>query len=125
MSKISRNAPCPCGSGKKYKKCCLSKDQAKSSNQKEKSLNSQQKDEIASDIHNFTKEHGGDKERMLNSPDFMDYMNKFKLLMDNSSHGEMNKMTASYSGFYEFSKFLEEFAMAIKNGAFDDILGKK
>ena len=20
--KISRNAPCPCGSGKKYKKCC-------------------------------------------------------------------------------------------------------
>ena len=23
-----RNAPCPCGSGKKYKKCCLKKDQA-------------------------------------------------------------------------------------------------
>lgn len=22
-SKISRNAPCPCGSGKKYKKCCI------------------------------------------------------------------------------------------------------
>ncbi|MCD6249806.1 MAG: SEC-C domain-containing protein, partial [candidate division Zixibacteria bacterium] len=21
-SKISRNAPCPCGSGRKYKKCC-------------------------------------------------------------------------------------------------------
>jgi len=41
-------------------------------------------------------------------------MNKFKLLMDNSSHGEMNKMTASYSGFYDFGKFLEEFAMAKK-----------
>jgi len=24
--KVSRNAPCPCGSGKKYKKCCLGKD---------------------------------------------------------------------------------------------------
>lgn len=24
--KISRNAPCPCGSGKKYKKCCLRKE---------------------------------------------------------------------------------------------------
>ncbi|MDH4619307.1 SEC-C domain-containing protein [Brevibacillus sp. AY1] len=24
---IGRNAPCPCGSGKKYKKCCLSKDE--------------------------------------------------------------------------------------------------
>ena len=21
--KVDRNAPCPCGSGKKYKKCCL------------------------------------------------------------------------------------------------------
>ncbi len=25
--KISRNDPCPCGSGKKYKKCCLGKDE--------------------------------------------------------------------------------------------------
>lgn len=24
--KIGRNEPCPCGSGKKYKKCCLNKD---------------------------------------------------------------------------------------------------
>jgi len=22
-SKVGRNDPCPCGSGKKYKKCCL------------------------------------------------------------------------------------------------------
>ena len=27
-NKTSRNAPCPCGSGKKYKKCCLAKDEA-------------------------------------------------------------------------------------------------
>ena len=26
MGKIGRNDPCPCGSGKKYKKCCLEKD---------------------------------------------------------------------------------------------------
>jgi uncharacterized protein YecA (UPF0149 family) len=24
--KVGRNDPCPCGSGKKYKKCCLGKD---------------------------------------------------------------------------------------------------
>ncbi len=24
--KLSRNAPCPCGSGKKYKHCCIRKD---------------------------------------------------------------------------------------------------
>ena len=26
---VGRNAPCPCGSGKKYKKCCLRKDEAR------------------------------------------------------------------------------------------------
>ena len=25
MTKIGRNDPCPCGSGKKYKKCCATK----------------------------------------------------------------------------------------------------
>lgn len=28
MAKIGRNQPCPCGSGKKYKHCCLPLDQA-------------------------------------------------------------------------------------------------
>ncbi len=28
MRKIGRNDPCPCGSGKKYKRCCLEKDEA-------------------------------------------------------------------------------------------------
>ena len=27
--RLSRNAPCHCGSGRKYKKCCLDKDQAR------------------------------------------------------------------------------------------------
>ena len=26
--KVGRNEPCPCGSGKKYKKCCLDSDEA-------------------------------------------------------------------------------------------------
>ena len=25
--KVARNAKCPCGSGKKYKRCCLEKDE--------------------------------------------------------------------------------------------------
>ena len=28
MAKIGRNDRCPCGSGKKYKQCCLAKDEA-------------------------------------------------------------------------------------------------
>jgi tetratricopeptide (TPR) repeat protein len=27
MIKVGRNQPCPCGSGKKYKQCCLSNDE--------------------------------------------------------------------------------------------------
>ncbi len=27
MAKIGRNTPCPCGSGKKYKRCCQLKDE--------------------------------------------------------------------------------------------------
>jgi len=26
VEKVERNAPCPCGSGKKYKNCCMRKD---------------------------------------------------------------------------------------------------
>jgi hypothetical protein len=26
---VGRNEPCPCGSGKKYKQCCLDKDEAR------------------------------------------------------------------------------------------------
>ena len=33
MSKIGRNDPCPCGSGKKYKKCCLNKEKTTTSNE--------------------------------------------------------------------------------------------
>ena len=29
MSKTGRNDPCPCGSAKKYKRCCMAQDQAK------------------------------------------------------------------------------------------------
>jgi hypothetical protein len=29
MAKIGRNEPCPCGSGRKYKRCCLEQDEAR------------------------------------------------------------------------------------------------
>jgi hypothetical protein len=38
MKKMGRKAPCPCGSGKKYKKCCLMKDEEKSLPERESPL---------------------------------------------------------------------------------------
>lgn len=32
MDKVGRNDPCPCGSGKKYKKCCGAQNKRKSIN---------------------------------------------------------------------------------------------
>lgn len=37
MQKIGRNESCPCGSGKKYKKCCLAKEQGKASRLRDES----------------------------------------------------------------------------------------
>jgi len=36
MSKPGRNEPCPCGSGKKYKKCCFGKEEAESAERERK-----------------------------------------------------------------------------------------
>ena len=44
MTDIGRNDPCPCGSGKKYKKCCEAKDASKRSAENEKQLKQQQKE---------------------------------------------------------------------------------
>ena len=35
MSEVGRNDPCPCGSGKKYKKCCLAKEEAEAAQRRE------------------------------------------------------------------------------------------
>jgi tetratricopeptide (TPR) repeat protein len=35
MAKVKRNDPCPCGSGKKYKKCCLLLHQESSAQQQD------------------------------------------------------------------------------------------
>jgi len=37
VQKIGRNEPCPCGSGKKYKKCCLAKEQGKANRLRDES----------------------------------------------------------------------------------------
>jgi len=50
-NKIGRNDPCPCGSGIKYKKCCLIKRQEYINQQRE----------IERTINEFTKKSGESK----------------------------------------------------------------
>lgn len=50
MTKTGRNDPCPCGSGKKYKQCCLLKQPVPGQKKKFKAtvLSQPKKEEIAS-----------------------------------------------------------------------------
>ncbi len=55
MKKIGRNDPCPCGSGQKYKKCCMVKSYSPNAAGKEQSINQR----LVQDIIVFTREHYG------------------------------------------------------------------
>ncbi len=54
MGKISRNDPCPCGSGKKYKNCCMLKRKPK------QELESSIKERLVRDIIKFSEKHYSD-----------------------------------------------------------------
>jgi tetratricopeptide (TPR) repeat protein len=50
MAKPGRNDPCPCGSGKKYKRCCLDKDEAAESARAAQSQSSRKISNVAAEI---------------------------------------------------------------------------
>jgi hypothetical protein len=54
MDKIGRNDPCPCGSGKKYKKCCMMRDQ-------ESEIRDREESEAASRALDWLAEHYPDE----------------------------------------------------------------
>ncbi len=46
MGKAGRNDPCPCGSGKKYKKCCLERDQLQQQQQYQQRRQQQEEEKL-------------------------------------------------------------------------------
>ena len=59
MPTVGRNDPCPCGSGKKYKSCCLRQDQIKAS----RTLNAPQLERLLADdlfSYAFSPAHGAE-----------------------------------------------------------------
>jgi hypothetical protein len=70
MAKVKRNAPCPCGSGKKYKKCCLLLHQESSAQQQEAgtfflSPGLTELDDLSNSVVNLIKERRLDKAEAL------------------------------------------------------------
>jgi methionyl aminopeptidase len=68
-TKIGRNDPCPCGSGRKYKKCCLGRDRRRFETIKKKYMREynirlkemadiEAMDDVNTLVHEFTMKHG-------------------------------------------------------------------
>jgi len=58
--KVGRNDPCPCGSGKKYKKCCLDKARAEPTREPGRAAFHDLDDRLVKEVHAFAVKRFGD-----------------------------------------------------------------
>ena len=52
-NKVGRNEPCPCGSGKKYKKCCLAREQVERAEERRHHANHELDRRLVESIHRY------------------------------------------------------------------------
>ena len=108
MAKIGRNTPCPCGSGKKYKKCCMKKDQAAAAPQPNLEYNVDELDDLSNSVVYLIRDGKLDEaevacQKLLKQyPDQVDGLDR--LAMVNEAKGE-NEKAAEY--FRKAAHFME------------------
>jgi tetratricopeptide (TPR) repeat protein len=116
MAKIGRNAPCPCGSGKKYKRCCLP-------GQPEKRPSSFRKprfipvftdlDQLSNSVVDLIKQNKLDKAEAVSRkllkeyPDQIDGLNRLAMVYE--ARGEKEKAVEHYRKAYHFAMSHEGF----------------
>jgi len=111
MAKIGRNAPCPCGSGKKYKKCCLmpkaGKEQKYASNTKFIPVYTQL-DQLSNSVVDLIKQERLDEaeavsHKLLNDyPDQVDGLNRLAMVYE--ARGEKDKAADYYRKAADFAE---------------------
>jgi len=111
MVKIGRNAPCPCGSGKKYKKCCLmpkaGKEQKYDSSTKFVPVYTQL-DQLSNSVVDLIKQNRLDEaeamsEKLLTDyPDQVDGFNRLAMVYE--ARGERSKAADYYRKAADFAK---------------------
>lgn len=89
---VGRNELCPCGSGRKYKKCCLEKDRAKDIARNRIKLGEKQFDNVITKISESTSE------------DYKAYKNKCEIDFGVSSYELENLMNVYYLVNYKYNK---------------------
>jgi Tfp pilus assembly protein PilF len=111
MVKIGRNAPCPCGSGKKYKKCCLlpkaGKEQEYASSTKFIPVYTQL-DQLSNSIVDLIKQNRLDeaedvsRDLLADYPDQVDGLNRLAMVYE--ARGENSKAADYYRKAADFAK---------------------
>jgi Tfp pilus assembly protein PilF len=116
MAKIGRNTPCPCGSGKKYKKCCLSAQQEKrpSSVKKQRFIPVfTELDQLSNSVVDLIKQNKLDKAESVSRkllteyPDQVDGFNRLAMVYE--ARGEKTKAAGYYRKAADFAKSHEGF----------------
>ena len=118
MSKIARNAPCPCGSGKKYKKCCLlGKDRTKRYSPVRKKIRFipvyTELDKLSNSVVDLIKENKLNEAEAVSHkllaeyPDQVDGLNRLAMLYE--ARGEKRKAAQYYREAADFAKSNEGF----------------
>ena len=117
MAKIGRNAPCPCGSGKKYKKCCLlQQDGAKRRRAKEKIRFIPvytEIDQLSNSVNDLIRENKLDEAEAVSRrllaeyPDQIDGLNRLAMVYE--ARGEKRKAAEYYRKAADFAKANEGF----------------
>jgi len=117
MAKIGRNAPCPCGSGKKYKKCCLlQQDVAKRHRPKEKIRFIPvytEIDQLSNSVNDLIRENklneaeAVSRRLLAEYPDQIDGLNRLAMVYE--ARGENRKAAEYYLKAANFAKSHEDF----------------
>jgi tetratricopeptide (TPR) repeat protein len=112
LLKVGRNDPCPCGSGKKYKKCCMPKDeehelasQKDEENPPDEKKKHPRSDEIENNLHRAY--------NLLDEGDFNQAARVFKsvVLMDHNNYKALTgygKCLAETGMIEEACKYFEK-----------------
>ena len=111
MVKIGRNAPCPCGSGKKYKKCCLmsktGKEQKNGSSTKFIPVYTQL-DQLSNSVVDLIKQNRLDEAEAVSRklltvyPDQVDGINRLAMVYE--ARGEKSKAADYFRKAADFAK---------------------
>ena len=117
MAKIGRNAPCPCGSGKKYKKCCLlQQDGAKRRRAKEKIRFIPvytEIDQLSNSVNDLIRENKLDEAEAVSRrllaeyPDQIDGLNRLAMVYE--ARGDKRKAAGYYREAADFARANEGF----------------